>query len=403
MGTCHARMHPKSMDELPDQSADAAPGHLIHLAPSDELLVQGRQVSFQDRVSAAAFLGGAGHQGRVVRTQGRGAQTRAPAPMHLLEFAGAQKSEAAAACGARVGPAARDPDVVARHRGHVLGGEGVLRQPQRGDFAAVPRGEDVGQGLAIAENLLVLVRLDPAAPFARRQAFRRQELIDRPQADGHVNPGRLADAPLLGPHAQLVHCFLQRADMVVLGGLDLPNRPRVHELCVFLAVQRLDADPVHVILAILDATLGHHAHGAIALLNDHDINVGEVELHLGGVFDADEARTNDQDGRFRVVQLLQHLVLPLQVPPAATEESLVQSLPRAVLDPLVQKRRVPQALLAVAVTLGTHQVDAVLAAGRDQQVIILERVALVRRHLLNVDGLLVHIDTQDFAPTEVDR
>mmetsp|Transcript_98006 Transcript_98006/g.245509 ORF Transcript_98006/g.245509 Transcript_98006/m.245509 type:complete len:214 (-) Transcript_98006:568-1209(-) len=211
-------------------------------------------------------------------------------------------------------------------------------------LAAVSSGEDVGHGLSITEDLLLQVRPDPPAPGAldRRPAALRQELVDRPKTDCHVDAIRLWDPPLLGHFRQLV----QGSANVLFGQVGRAvDRLLVgfEELGVLFTVDRFDAVPLHVLLAIIDATLGHHTDAAIPRLDDDHLDVREVVLDLRGKLDADEARADDDDAPFAPVEVDQDAVLLLQVVASAGQEPFVEAAPSAALDVFVEEGRVPEA------------------------------------------------------------
>mmetsp|Transcript_25171 Transcript_25171/g.78404 ORF Transcript_25171/g.78404 Transcript_25171/m.78404 type:complete len:263 (-) Transcript_25171:532-1320(-) len=259
--------------------------------------------------------------------------------MHFLELLGREEGEATTKL--RIPPSFQDFDVVTSHHGHVLTGEGVLRAAQALDGATVARCENAAvspRPFALAEDLRGLVGDDPASscdlPCAFVilhvvQTFDWQELVQGADAYGHVHPGHLRDA-MFGE---------------LLGVASIPAFPWRQEGFVVKIVDRLDTGLLHVALAVLPALWRHDVDALRPCLDDHHVDVGQVELDLGGPLDADEARPHDGDGGLILLNLLQRLELPLEVGAAAAEEALVEAAPpSAAVHRVLEEGRVPQTL-----------------------------------------------------------
>mmetsp|Transcript_117973 Transcript_117973/g.333691 ORF Transcript_117973/g.333691 Transcript_117973/m.333691 type:complete len:238 (+) Transcript_117973:329-1042(+) len=232
--------------------------------------------------------------------------------MHFLHFLWPAERETSAVALQAV----RHPDVVAGHRGHRFGGEGIFRVGDR-RLAAVTCGENIREHLPTLQNLLLAVHDDVATPAACSlggHAVVWHELVYGPHSHGHVDAAGLRHPPGPAHVGELVQQLgIAGGEGVLRRDVTWECRSGLEELVVLHVVDTSNTILIQVVLHVLDAGGWHGADALVARLRDDHADVREKIFHLGRKLDADKASADHHDRRLLLVELAKGIIFVLQV------------------------------------------------------------------------------------------
>mmetsp|Transcript_10180 Transcript_10180/g.16932 ORF Transcript_10180/g.16932 Transcript_10180/m.16932 type:complete len:438 (+) Transcript_10180:123-1436(+) len=316
-------MHRGVMDEVPNAATNEAIGALISLGSFDELLLHCADLTPHAHQAGVLLPVGTGYEASIIRTKGCGEHACAPWPVHVPDM---QWFSAAVDCLVLEEQPVCLFDVAACNNAHFLTwvrdlGDGrnwpliwLLARLVDARVVAITNGIDTGIALVVA------------SPELSIPSLHREVLV-------HQNPAAttrsLLTQGLLGH--KIVRCLHTNAHVLLVGTVGQVNAlPEVWILGIVLGVvELLDADLVHVRLAVLGSIGWQRTKWLRQEIDDGQLHSGEEVLNLCGPFHTDEASTHHQHGGRPVVQALQEVELLQDVSATSLQVALVQVGPGA--------------------------------------------------------------------------